>query len=167
LSRKRIKEKYLLAIVVLAVIIPFFLFQTDFVYEVAKEQSISLPLSSYRLSSYQLTYDGVLKPTEVSGARWLLQFNSLNETIYSDWQFGIMFDYVGIPEIIAGGTIAPSSEVPMGKGSLLYLGEYNIIDGVVSISYGSAPLNITQIDPNLNGTNLVYSSGSSEIYQIP
>jgi uncharacterized membrane protein len=163
LSRKRVK-KYLLAIVVLAVIIPFFLFQTDFVYEVAKEQSVSLPLSSYRLSSYELTYYGVLKPTEVSGARWLLQFSNPNESIYADFQFGGMFTYVGIQ---AGALSAPSSGVPIGKGSYLYLGEYNIIDGVVLNGYTTAPLNIAQIDPNPNETSLVYSSGSCEIYQIP
>jgi uncharacterized membrane protein len=161
LSRKRVKEKYVLAIVVLAVVIPFFLFQTDFVYEVAREESVSLPLSSYRFSSSQLTFMGVLKPSEVSGARWLLQFNSLNESIYADFQFGGMFAYVGFQK-----TIAPSSGVPIRQGSYFYLAEYNTIDGVVFNSYAS-PLNITQIDPNLNGTNLVYSSGSCEIYQIP
>lgn len=164
LSRKRVKEKYLLAIIVLAVIIPFFLFQTDFVYEVAKEQSVSLPLSSYRLSPYQLTYAGVFKPSEVSGATWLFQFNSLNKSIYSDIQFGSTFIYVGIQ---ASALMAPSSGVPIGKGSYLYLGEYNTIDGFVLNSYAAGPLNITQIEPNPNGTSLVYSSGSCEIYQIP
>ena len=161
LMRKKVREKYILAIVVLAVVIPFFLFQTDFVYEVAREGSVSLSLSSYRLGSHQLTYYGVLKPSEVSGARWLLQFNSLNESIYADFQFGGMFAYVGFQK-----TIAPSSGVSIRKGSYLYLGEYNMIDGVVFNGYVS-PLNITQIDPNPNGTNLVYSSGSCEIYQIP
>lgn len=162
LSRKRVKEKYILAIVVLAVIIPFFLFQTDFVYEIAKEESVSLPLSSYRLGAYQLTYAGVIQPSEVSGATWLLQFNNLNRNVISDVQFGVLFESVGVQNLVW-----LSSGVPMEKGSSLYLGQYNTIDGVVSNINLSGTFNVTQITPNPNQTSLVYSNGYCEIYQVP
>jgi uncharacterized membrane protein len=163
LSRRRVEEKYILAIVVLAVIIPFFLFQTDFVYEVAKEQSISLPLSSYRFSASQITFWGVIQSQEFSGAKWLLQFNSIKKGIYEDPNFGIVSDYLGLrnPTQLFPG-------VPIEKGSYIYFGEYNVIDGVVyqDISMSSS-FNVSQIAPNPYESNLIYSSGSCEIYQLP
>ena len=163
LSGKRIKEKYLLAIVILIVIIPFFLFQTDFVYEVAKEQSVSLPLSSYRLSSSQLTFYGVIQPSEVSGGMWLLQFNNFNGSVYADSMFGTtVFEYVGIKN-----STWLSLTVQVGRGSLLYLGSSNVIDGVVSNPSQTSTFNVSQIVPNPDETNLVYCSGPCEIYQVP
>lgn len=162
LSRKRINEKRILAIVVLAVIIPFFLFQTDFVYEVAKEASVSLPLSSYRFSASGLTYAGVIQPTEFSGATWLAsELNSLNRSVYVDYLLGSCLVYAGLQN-----PVALARAQVLGKGSFLYLGEYNVIEGTVS-DYGSPSFNVTQIAPNPDETSLVYSNGYCEIYQVP
>lgn len=163
LTRKKVKEKYLLAIVVLAVLIPFFLFQTDFVYEVARENSVSLPLSSYRFSAFTLSDLGMLQQSEVSGANWLTRFGNVNGTVYADLWSGVVFDYAS-----AQSTILLSLGVPAMKGSYIYLREFNVFDGIVLANYGSSGLfNVTQIMPSLNETNLIYSSHFCEIYEVP
>jgi uncharacterized membrane protein len=161
LSRKRLREKYILAIVILAVIIPFFLFQTDFVYEVAREESVSLPLSSYRFSALTLANMGVVEESEVSSATWLAQFGNMNSSIYADITSGVLFEYVGIQN-----SALFSLGVPMAQGSYVYLMEFNVLDGVVFTSNGPVgSFNLTQIVPSLNETNLIFSSGSCEIYK--
>jgi uncharacterized membrane protein len=162
LSRKRFKEKYVLAVVVLAVLVPFFLFQTDFVYEVTKEDSVSLPLSSYRFSTLSLARMGVIGESEVSGAMWLSQFSDTNRYVYADISSGAIFAYVGIQDFAS-----ISLGVPIAEGSCLYLREFNVLDGVVFSNSGYGSFNVTQIVPGPNETNLVYCSGSCETYEIP
>ena len=163
LSRKKVKKKYLSLVVVLIVIIPFFLFQTGFVYEVTGEESWSLPLSAYRFSTLKLSSMGVLGETEVSGAIWLSQYGDFNRYVYADITSGAIFAYKDIQN-----SVWLSLGVPVVNGSYVYLRQYNIYDGVVFSSYGSVGMfNVTQIVPSLNMTNLIYSSGSCEIYKIP
>ncbi len=163
LTRRKINEKYILAIVVLAILIPFFLFQTDFVYEVARESSVSLPLSSYRFSAFTLADFGVLQESEVSGANWLAHFGNVNETVYADMLSGVIFDYAS-----AQSPVPLSLGVSTMEGSFIYLREFNVFDGTVLTSYGpSGSFNITQVTPSLNETNLIYSTGSCEIYEVP
>jgi uncharacterized membrane protein len=163
LSRKRVKEKYILAIMVLGVLIPFFLFQTGFVYEVSREQDLSLPLSSYRLDALTLANQGVIEESEVSGATWLTQFTNLNRSLYADITSAAIFNYVGVQN-----PVWLSLGAPILNGSYVYLRGYNVLDSIVFTNYGNVgSFNVTQITPSLNETNLIYSSGSCQIYEVP
>lgn len=163
LSRKRVKDRYLSLIVVLIVIIPYFFFQTGFVYEVTGEESWSLPLSAHRFSILRLSRMGVIGEGEVSGAIWLSQFRELNRNVYADITSGTIFAYGSVQN-----SVWLSFGVPVVNGSYVYLRQYNVYDGVVFSSYGSVGLfNVTQIVPSLDGTNVIYSSGSCQIYKVP
>lgn len=131
LSRKRLAEKKILAIIVLAVLIPFFLFQTDFVYEAAKEESISLPLSSYRFNTLTLAQSGIIKESEVAGAVWLTQSGNLTRRVNADIMSAYIFNYVGGPN----GAWLSLGE-PLMNGSYVYLRNHNILEGVVFTNYG-------------------------------
>jgi len=163
LSRKKVREKYLGLIVVLVVLIPCFFFQTGFVYEVAKEESYSIPLSAYRFDTIKLAGMGVLSEPEVSGAAWLSQYQDLGRFVYADINSGPIFAYSGVQN-----EVWLSLGVPVPSGSYVYLRQYNVYDGVVFSSYSSVgAFNVSQIVPSLNATNVVYSSGSCEIYKVP
>ncbi|MCX6654489.1 MAG: DUF2206 domain-containing protein, partial [Candidatus Bathyarchaeota archaeon] len=163
LSRKKVKEKYLGLIVGLLVLIPFFFFQTGFIYEVAKEESASLPLSAYRFGTMTLASMGVLSEPEVSSGVWLSQHQSLSRFVYADIQSGSIFEYSGVQN-----GVWLSLGVPAPSGSYVYLRQYNVYDGIFFSSYGLVgAFNVSQIAPSLNTTNIVYSSGSCEIYKIP
>jgi uncharacterized membrane protein len=163
LSRKKVKEKYLGLIVVLVVLIPSFFFQTGFIYEVSKEQSSSLPLSAYRMDPLTLASMGVISEPEVSGAAWLSQYQNSSRFVYADTSSGSIFAYTGVQNgvLLSLGVAVPS-------GSYVYLRQYNVYDGIVFSSSGSVgEFNVSQIVPSLNTTNIIYSSGSCEIYEVP
>jgi len=163
LSGKKVKEKYLGLIVVLVVLIPFFFFQTGFIYEVAKEESYSLPLSAYRFDTMKLVSMGVLSESEVSSGVWLSQYRNLSRFVYADIESGSIFDYSGVQN-----GVWLSLGVPVRSGSYVYLRQYNVYDGIVFSSYGSVGVfNVSQIVPSLDTTNIIYSSSSCEIYKIP
>jgi uncharacterized membrane protein len=163
LPRKKVKEKHLGLIVVLLVLVPFFLFQTGFIYEVAKEESYALPLSAYRFDVKTLANRGVVSEPEVSGAVWLSQYQNLARFVYADIQSGVLFDYIGVQN-----GVWLSLGVPVPSGSYVYLRQYNVYYGVIFSSYGSrGAFNVSQIVPSLNSTNVVYSDGSCEICVVP
>ena len=71
LISKRKKELTFLVLVVL-VLVPYFFFQTNFAYEVAGQQSWSVPLSGYRMDPLQLYgSDGYIDTFSVYGAKWV------------------------------------------------------------------------------------------------
>lgn len=159
ISRNRVNVKFLSLIVVLFVLIPVFLFQSGFIYEVAKEKSYSLPLSSYRIDHVTLAYYGVLETSEISSAEWLLQNRNPTTSIYSDGVSGYPLNYVTVQntQSLIFGSSLPS-------GSIIYLSPY-IIESI-ALFLASSDGNITQIEsalPSLIPANTIYSSGSCEI----
>jgi uncharacterized membrane protein len=161
--RKRVKEKILISILVLCVLIPFFLIQTGFVYEITKEESYSLPLSSYRIDAMTITNMGVLTETEVSGGMWLSKYANRNATVYADVTAGSIFvcTVLPIPCLLYWGD-------PLPSGDYVYLRNYNIASGKLFSTFGqSVSYNLTQTSPSLDDSDLIYSSGSCEVYNIP
>jgi uncharacterized membrane protein len=166
LSKTKLKEKYLTLIVVLVVLIPFFFFQTGFVYEVTNDESSSLSLSAYRFNALQLAQGGVITEPEVAGALWLSEFAGLNRTVYEDINSGFLFSYVGLP---TGVGLSPLSlDVVVTSDSYVYFRAYNIEIGQVFTYYSlDVAFNASQILPKIETMNVVYSSGSCEVYEVP
>jgi uncharacterized membrane protein len=161
LSRNKISVKFLELILILLVLIPVFLFQTGFAYEVTKQESYALPLSSYRLDPLALSYQGILTAPEVSGAEWLSQNRNFITPIYSDHLLLSSLDYANIqnPLFLSLGASKPS-------GSIIYLMQYNILKNVVYTQV-SVQTNLTQVIPPPDTLNTIYSSGSCIIYEAP
>jgi uncharacterized membrane protein len=163
LSRKKIREKISIPLVILCILIPFFLFQTGIVYEISKEQSYSLPLSSYRIGSFNLASMGVLEQTEVYGAKWLSEYGNLSRNVYADANYIAAFVYEGLQN---GAWLSFQATVP--NESYVYLMGYNIYDATISDQYGPfAMFNVTEIKPSLAIAHVIYSSGSCEIFKVP
>jgi len=154
------KAELSVLLLLLAVLVPYFLFQTDFVYEVAKTQSWSLSLSEYRLSPVtkyvQLGYtDGF----SVSGARWLSQ-NVPMRRIYSDFQSLAALMLTG--SIYKGYVQVFSNITVFGDNSTVYLDtlnvQYNLVQG-----QGGQMWNTSELS-NLEYLSRVYSNGNAEIF---
>jgi uncharacterized membrane protein len=148
LSSKRVDVKGLCAILVLVVLIPFFLFQTGFVYELTGEESWSLPLSGYRFDDRKLILMGVLRENEVFGARWLSAYQSVNNFVYADLSCWNLLTYGEVKKIIL------SFNEPLSSGSYVFVRS--------SVSFNSSSFML-----DINETNVLYSSGSCEIFKIP
>jgi uncharacterized membrane protein len=150
-------RKFAVSLLAFMVFIPLFFFQTGFVYEVAKVQSYSVPLSMYRWNALNL-YEYFVDTQEVSGAQWLQEYANLTSIfIYSDTVFqpGILTGY-GLIE--PGRVFELSNTTRPTSQNFIYLS--NI--GLISEGY---VFNASEISPILQGQNKIYSNGECEIYK--
>jgi uncharacterized membrane protein len=148
-------KKHSVVILAIIVFIPLFLFQTNFVFEVAKVQSYSLPLSMYRWNNLTL-YGYIVTPQEVDGAQWIPEYaNMTNLFVYSDptSQSNVLLSY-GM--ILPGRIyILSNASRPTSENDLVYLANVNLINEI---------FNTSQIAPILANQNEIYSNGQCEIY---
>jgi uncharacterized membrane protein len=158
----RRKDKLYSSILISFILVPYFLFQTNFAYEVAGTQSWSVPLSNYRMNPVNLASGGHVNQQDVVGAQWMLEKVGFSDTsIYADitskdhvlTSYGLV--YRGIVEELSNVTVLRPS-------AFIYFDKINVVYGIV---VGKYVWNITQISYNLNELDKVYSNGGSEIYK--
>ncbi|MCJ7635374.1 DUF2206 domain-containing protein, partial [Candidatus Bathyarchaeota archaeon] len=106
---------------------------------------------------------GVIGETEVFGAKWLSKYGNLDKYIYAD---------ITSVNVFICGDVQNARLLSFGSSLVddwyAYLRQYNVYGGIVFSTYGSVgSYNVSQIVPSLNMTNMIYSSGSSEIYKTP
>ncbi len=160
--KRIINTKYFASVVLIVVLIPYFLFQTGFVYETSHEESWSLPLSGYRQSSTWLASRGVIGEAEVKSASWLSIHRDIQRDVYAD-AFNAPLIYKGIYNLY-GATL----NLPQNSSWYYYLRDRNINDGNITATWDlQYTINTTDAISFLNGTNLVYSSGSNIIFATP
>jgi uncharacterized membrane protein len=155
------RQAQLGAFLLLIVLVPYFLFQTGFVYEVTGTQSWSLPLSKHRMDTVFLRSNvGYFDECEVFGALWMSDNVDVENTkIYSDGpsKYFVLTSY-GMTyrihvELLSNVTV-------LSTGEYVYLNRANVVDGVVSDS-----LNITNVSPVFGSASKIYSSGGCEIHK--
>jgi uncharacterized membrane protein len=149
----------LVSLLIVAALVPYFLFQTNFVYEVAKTESWSIPLSEYRMNPLQLYYDyGYIDTQNVYGAEWVSNnFPYQNNTLIADNAFDT--------SLIAYGLIYPGYIGNLTSTAVVYPGEFVCLS-YLSVNYEKLVWNGT-LSPVLNQTDLIYSNGGSEVYEAP
>jgi len=161
LLSKREREFAVLALL-LIVLVPYFLFQTNFVYEVAGSDSWSIPLSGYRMNALRL-YDhyGYTDAYSVYGAQWLSgNVDVENSAFYMDEasQHYVLTIY-GM--IVRDKYLLTNVTVVAGNG-VVYLSTLNVVYGVVPS--GQLSWNSSELSFIFDDLNLVYANGGSEIY---
>ena len=151
-SRK--ERKLLVSILVIAVLVPYFLFQANFVYEVAKSDSWSVPLSKNRMSPLRLYGDnGYIDGYSVYGAEFV------SKSI--PYQNNITADNGLYTALTAYGLVYRGYVSELRGGIVLYPGQFMYLS-YISINYEKLYWN-GSILPVLNQTNIVYSNGGSEV----
>ena len=149
----------------LIVIVPYFLFQTNFVYEVVKSDSWSLPLSGYRMDGQRLYSNYIyIDGQSLYGARWLSdKIPGQKTTIYADEQaWGSSIVYAGLAN--NHPTITLSNVTIVRDKSMVYLNRLNVVYGIVDGTYSK--WNTIELS-FLGELNLVYSNGACEVYDRP
>jgi uncharacterized membrane protein len=162
LVSKRKRELYA-SILLSVVLVPYFLFQTGFVYEVTRVQSWSVPLSKYRMDDAILmgSYAYVNSWTATS-AEWVNKNVKLDSaSIYSDYTSHALHSY----GMIRSTQIKPLSNITqISEGDVVYFSYVNVVDSmIVGMRYRVNATDLTFI-PDMN---LVYSNGDSYIYISP
>jgi uncharacterized membrane protein len=158
------KTEVLAYVLLLAVLIPFFLFQTSFMYEAVKAESWSISLSGYRMGPKLHAYYGVVTTQEVFSSRWLSQHaNSfmVSLRVYIDTYsraapviYGMIL-YANIGEL--------SNVTNVKENEFVYVGKLNTYYGKV---YGIDVWDTRSIkDSVLDNLSILYSNGFSEVYK--
>ena len=152
------------SILLLAVLTPYFFFQTGFVYEVTASESWSLPLSMYRMKGYKLyVTTGYLPEQNVFGAYWLSKYVDTQHTqVYADMdsRHKALGDY-GL--ILPRSITILSNTTKVEAGGLIYLGRMNVVDGIV---VGKTMLwNSSELSFLFSDMAKIYSNGDCEIYK--
>ncbi len=161
------KQKTELAASLLLVVVmtPYFLFQTNFVYEVVGSDSWSIPLSKYRMPGLRLygVY-GYLDEQSAFGAQWLSEnVETEYTTIYSDIQArGSALKYYGIPYEYQ--VKALSNATLVATNGTIYLNRLNVAHGKILGKYSR--WNFSELY-FLGTLDLAYSNGACEIYRKP
>lgn len=152
------EKTIVVSLLVVAVLVPYFLFQTNLVYEVAQTESWSIPLSEYRMNPIQLYgYYGFIDPYSVAGAQWV--------SAHVPYKYNIAADNGLYTSLTAYGVIYRNYIVGIDNTTVLRHGEFAYLS-YISIEYENMYSNGT-IPHLLNQTDVIYSNGGSQINYIP
>jgi uncharacterized membrane protein len=156
---KRLEKRWTI-VILLGVLVPYFFFQTSFVYEVTGSESWSLPLSMHRMSGYMLYCTmGYIPEQDVFGAYWLKKYaNSYYTQLYADTSYRRAPVAYGLVD--QNKVILLSNTTSFNDGEVVYLSNINIVYGMV-VSYGKV-WNFSQLT-FLVDISKIYSNGVCEI----
>jgi uncharacterized membrane protein len=150
------EKQLLFALLIVVILVPYFLFQTNFVYEVTKQESWSLPLSGYRMGALMLyEHFEYVDINSVDCAQW----------ISSDipYQRGIIIDSGLVSAVTGYGLIWPGYTVALSNTTYVAPGEYVGLSAL-SVNNQNLAWNNTLV-PILNQTDLIYSNGANQVYE--
>jgi len=157
----RLKTESSVLVLILIILIPFFLFQTNFIFEVTGDDSWSIALSKYRMDFLTLYYAGFVYEEDISSAEWLSKNIDLEHaTIYADFGTRALVSYGMVPR---NRIDELSNTTEVLENGTIYLGRVNIINGII---FGTRIVwNTTEFSSMLENMNKVYSNGAGEIYK--
>lgn len=158
------KEEFRTSILLLIVLVPYFLFQIGFVYEITGSESWSVPLSGYRMGPKLPAYYGVVTDQEVVGAQWLSQYGGIEVKglrVHVDVYARSALDIYGMIPRFSQSSL--SNVTVVRAGEVVYLGRLNTFYEIV---IGMDIWNTTSIsDSVLSDVSIIYSNGDCEIYK--
>jgi len=162
----RSEKDRIVSILLLIVLVPYFLFQTGFVYEVTRSESWSIPLSKHRMDALQLYgFYGYMDDQSVCGALWTSKNVDVEHTqIYADpFSRNNVLTIYGM--IYRGYIDGLSNTTIVAGNSTVYLGRLNVVDGV--IVSGRRLWNSSELSFLFSNLNEVYNNGASEVHKNP
>jgi uncharacterized membrane protein len=165
-----LKQQIVLPIIALIILIPYFLFNTGYIFEIAKHNynqgyydlPVSGPLSNYR-TDYSAYY-----AQDADAAQWTEYFN--NETaIYSD-MYGqlILMDYA-----FGRQYVFPTDFTQVNNSAYIFLRSWNINEGQLFLSVrNKAQTTVEEVNINadrnfagmLSGRDLIYTNGGAQLF---
>ncbi|MBS7646610.1 DUF2206 domain-containing protein [Candidatus Bathyarchaeota archaeon] len=158
---RRKGKKIYASVLLVFILMPYFLFQSGFVYEITNSQSWSLPLSMHRLGIRLHASFGVVTSQEVHSSLWLSQyFYAERSSLFAD--FHIFSALVGYGKIVSIMKLTNTTK-PM-EGSYIYFGKLNTVYGMV---FAQDVWNSTDIlKSNFEYSDNFYSNGECEIFWV-
>ncbi len=166
-------------LIIFLVLIPFFLFNTGFIFEVTGDPPGSLVLDKERLriSDNPMVrasfYNVTLRNQELSGMQWLSEHKRGGAAVYGDITGRLQLRAYSL---IEGSELRVASVgIELDEGVYVYLRSFNINEQLVALQRPRRILgagawlllyDIAIVLPELGKESLIYSNGGSEIYYI-
>jgi len=157
------KREFAVAVLLLIVLVPYFLFQTEFVFEVTGSDSWSIPLSGYRMDALRLHgSNGYTDAYSVYGAQWLSNnVDVKNTAIYADQR--TLTNVLTMYGMVYQGNSLSNTTIVPDKG-VVYLGTLNVVYG--AIPFGQSSCNTSELFFIFDESNMIYANGGSQIYRV-
>jgi uncharacterized membrane protein len=152
----------IISILLLIVLIPYFLFQINFVYEVTRTESWSLSLSMYRMGPYRLyARRGYIDTQSVLSAQWVRKnINVEHVQIYSDISsIKILISY---GNIYRSRILLLSNVTKVSINGIVYLNQLNTVHKIIVTRFYLCASDELIF---LRNMNKIYTNGGSDIYQ--
>ena len=149
------------SIVMLTVLVPYFLFQTGFVYEFTGVQSWSLPLSKHRMDNSFLHNLGYFDESEVISSMWI----STNVDVEKSKTYGDAPSYFGVLAgygMVIGNKGIISNVTKLSSNDNVYLNRVNVVEDII---IGSGLWNTTDIKHIFGFVSKIYSNSGCELYK--
>ena len=176
IRNNKVKHAQLTSILIVLIVVPYFLFQTNFVYEVAGVNSWSVPLSKYRMDESLLYgWTGFVDDLNVFPSQWFSQNvdpaqfypdqtnnqTQAESTLYTDpGTFFVLRSYGRTKQF----QFVTNYTHP-AKGDFVYLSSLAISHGVILHPYTFDPQwDSSEIAPQLEFMSNIYSNGKSGIW---
>ena len=173
-------------LIIFLILIPYFLVNTGFVFEVSGDPPTALGLGKerHRTSSNEMVrasfYNVTRTHEEISGARWLARYGDDQKKIYGDQ---ISLDLVPIDGLVDRDVSIERQRISLFRlggelddGAYVYLRFFNVTEHMVVLLrprriLGAAVWMLLHdtdtILPGLETNSLIYSNGGSQIYYVP
>jgi len=148
-------------------LVMFLLFNTGFVYEIAKDYPGAVSLSRANIEKYGdvedriILYGTYFSETSVIGAKWLCENRNRDRRVYGDYRDRSLV-LTSYGRMRMGSTYQLFSNIILKK-VYIYLGYTNVVEGII-VDRGNNYYNTTEISPPLEKMNKIYSNGGSEVY---
>lgn len=151
------------SLLVVSLLVPYFLFQTGFVYEVTGNQSYSVPLSRYRMDELFLVRTfGYVEEKSVFGTSWVSKYvNTGTTAIYAD-ALSSSFEFESYGAIYKGDVLELTNATSMPPKAVIYMSPLNVINGQVA---GRFYLwNTTELSSAIEDAGMIYTNAETEVY---
>ena len=140
-------------ILLLIILIPFFLYQTEFVYEITGDESWSIPISRYRMSLTRQRSLAVTHEQDIFSTRWLTTYVEVEPThVYATNKFFTLCGGYGMLDIYAVRSFTNGTELL--DNSTIYISWTELFFDEGGVEYEV-----------MNNFDKTYSNGDSEIYK--
>jgi uncharacterized membrane protein len=162
--RNRLKQDHVILILIFGILIPYFLFNTGFVYEITNDSPTSMSLGMERMKDNNITkisfFSAYTPEQDVFSARWLYRTKDVNKIIYADdiskQHFLISYGMTPFDRV---RSLYDSKNLNfIDPSHYLYMNEFNVC-------YGNPLVNRSVIFPYFSNSSRIYSSGCGEIYE--
>jgi hypothetical protein len=168
IRKNKVIRKHLSPILIVAVLVSYFLFQTNFVYELAAVDSWSVPLSRYRMDSSLLYgWSGYVNEQSVVSSQWLAQNVNVTQMGYGLYADGgasnVLRSYGNVHKFTRWSTSST-----LISGNILYLSSLAVVHETILNPYTLLPeWNTSELEPHLQYLDKIYSNGGSDIWISP